>query len=395
MQSVLVGLLTLLAFQEPQERETLPPAQQLQVLQRELVSARRDYENNKSQAKTEQERKRIGELYRQRANAIAAHGLELARQHPSDTAAFDTLIWIVDKVRFRAGTALAALARDHINSERLIDACRTANRAPNEDFEAVETLLREAMAKSPHPTVRGFACFYLAEHLKERSENVRQCEQQAKDAERYARDYLDLSAEGLTRLRVRGADDLAKEAESLYERAIASYGDLSTLRKHTLGKIAEGELFDLRHLSVGKEAPEIVGQDVNGAMFKLGDYRGKVVVLTFAGNWCGPCLRMYPRERALVERLKAKPFALVSVVNDKDKATLRKAIESGEITWRCFWDGGRDGPICLRWGVNRWPTVFVLDAKGIIRFRDVRDEALDAAVETLLREFEAARNSGK
>ena len=206
---------------------------------------------------------------------------------------------------------------------------------------------------------------------------------------------MGLIAEGLTRLRVRSADDLAREAQSLYERAIASYGDLSTLRKHTLGKLAKGELFDLRHLSVGKEAPEIVGQDVNGAVFKLGDYRGKVVVLTFAGNWCGPCLRMYPRERALVERLKAKPFALVSVVNDEDKATLRKAIESGEITWRCFWDGGRDGPICLQWGVNQWPTVFVLDAKGIIRFRDVRDEALDAAVETLLCEFEAARNSGK
>ena len=150
----------------------MPPAQQLQALQRELDSARREYKNNNSQAKTEHQRKRIGERYREQANAIAAHGLELARQHPSDPAAFDTLIWIVDKVRFRAGTALAALARDHIKSERLIDACRTANGAPNEDFVAVETLLREAMAKSPHPTVRGFACFYLAEHLKERSENV-------------------------------------------------------------------------------------------------------------------------------------------------------------------------------------------------------------------------------
>ena len=60
MQSVLMGLLTLLAFQESQERETLPPAQQLQALQRELDSARREYKNNNSQAKTEQERKRIG-----------------------------------------------------------------------------------------------------------------------------------------------------------------------------------------------------------------------------------------------------------------------------------------------------------------------------------------------
>ncbi len=395
MQSVLMGLLTLLAFQEPQEKEAVPPAQQLLVLQGDLGAARRDYENDTGQAKTEKERKRIGERYQERANAIAARGLELARQHPSDPAAFDILIWIIEKVRFGAGSAVRAIASDHIKSERLVEACRTANRAPDEDFEAVETLLREAMAKSTHSRVRGFASYYLAEQLKRRAVVVRRLEQKPEDAERYARDHLGLSAEGLTRLRVRGADDLAREADSLYERVIASYGDLSTLRKHTLGKIADGELFDLRHLSVGKEAPEILGRDVDGAMFKLGDYRGKVVVLTFAGNWCGPCVRMYPHERALVERLKAKPFALVSVVNDEDKATLRKAIESREITWRCLWDGGKDGPICLRWGVNQWPTVFVLDSKGIVRFRNVRDEALEAAVEALLSELEAARKSGK
>lgn len=42
---------------------------------------------------------------------------------------------------------------------------------------------------------------------------------------------------------------------------------------------------DLPHLAVGKIAPEIVGEDFDGTPFKLSDYRGKVVMLDFWGNW--------------------------------------------------------------------------------------------------------------
>jgi hypothetical protein len=36
---------------------------------------------------------------------------------------------------------------------------------------------------------------------------------------------------------------------------------------------------------VGDLAPEIVGEDIDGTEFKLSDYRGKVVVLDFWGDW--------------------------------------------------------------------------------------------------------------
>jgi cytochrome oxidase Cu insertion factor (SCO1/SenC/PrrC family) len=38
-------------------------------------------------------------------------------------------------------------------------------------------------------------------------------------------------------------------------------------------------------LAIGKVAPEISGVDVDGRKFKLSDYRGKVVVLDFWGDW--------------------------------------------------------------------------------------------------------------
>jgi thioredoxin-like negative regulator of GroEL len=112
-----------------------------------------------------------------------------------------------------------------------------------------------------------------------------------------------------------------------------------------------------------------------------------VVVLTFSGNWCGPCRAMYPQERKLIERLKNQPFVLLSVNTDEGKETLRKSINSGEITWRCWCDGGSEGPISTKWGVQSFPTVYVLDAEGVIRFKNVRDEQLDKAVERLLSEM--------
>ena len=92
---------------------------------------------------------------------------------------------------------------------------------------------------------------------------------------------------------------------------------------------------------------------------------------------------MYPQERELVAKLKDKPFALVSVDTDEDVEMLRKSIASGEITWRCWWDG-TGGPITTRWGVTGFPSIFVLDSSGTIRFKDVRGDDLDKAVASLL-----------
>jgi len=37
--------------------------------------------------------------------------------------------------------------------------------------------------------------------------------------------------------------------------------------------------------AIGKVAPDIEGEDIDGKKFRLSDYRGKVVVIDFWGNW--------------------------------------------------------------------------------------------------------------
>lgn len=95
---------------------------------------------------------------------------------------------------------------------------------------------------------------------------------------------------------------------------------------------------------------------------------------------------MYPHERSLVKRLQNQPFALLGINSDQDKEKLKEAMKEENITWRSWWDQTTSGPIAKAWNIHGWPTIYVLDAKGVIRYRDVREKALDDAVDKLLKE---------
>lgn len=99
---------------------------------------------------------------------------------------------------------------------------------------------------------------------------------------------------------------------------------------------------------------------------------------------------MYPHERSLVAKMKNEPFALIGVNSDRDKAKLKQRMKMENITWRSFWNGpqGTSGPISKAWGVRGWPTIYVLDDKGIIRYKNVRGSAMDKAVEALVAKVE-------
>ncbi len=98
---------------------------------------------------------------------------------------------------------------------------------------------------------------------------------------------------------------------------------------------------------------------------------------------------MLPHEKTLVERLKDEPFALLGINSDGTAEELRPILLENQITWRQAVDGGTDGPLATRWNVRGWPTIYVLDAKSVIRYRDVRDRGLENAVMKLLEEAPA------
>ncbi len=98
---------------------------------------------------------------------------------------------------------------------------------------------------------------------------------------------------------------------------------------------------------------------------------------------------MIPDEVKMVEKLRDKPFALIGInSDDEDRAVLKKMFIENSITWRNVMEGSTDGVITEKWNVHSWPTIYVLDASGTIRYKDITGKALRRAVEELLYEIE-------
>ena len=133
------------------------------------------------------------------------------------------------------------------------------------------------LEKNPHREVQGLACLALAQFLSDRLRMLRLVEDRPELAECYKIAYGKNYLPELQRL---DRAKLASRIEALFERAADDYADVK-FRAGTIGETAKSELYDIRYLSVGKLAPDIVGKDQDGKQFKLTDYRGKVVLLYF------------------------------------------------------------------------------------------------------------------
>jgi hypothetical protein len=97
---------------------------------------------------------------------------------------------------------------------------------------------------------------------------------------------------------------------------------------------------------------------------------------------------MYPYERSLVAKYKDRPFVILGVNSDSDRDGVKQAIAAEHIAWRSWWAGGVDSGIAQLYHVQHWPTLYLLDGRGTIRFAHVHGQALDNAIELLVREAE-------
>jgi len=339
------------------------------------------------QAKTQQDREAARQRWAKELGSLAHRAVELAGASPSDPVAIEALAWTLrlQEVPATRQKALDLLARDHVTSDRVTEACRVASGIfSRPDSIQAEQFLRLVVAENPNPRVRGNACFDFASFLVDRAKHLRWLSQHPAVVKGIEGDF---GPEQTRQFLARDPAAILKEADALFCRVIEEFPDLRNKTGGTpLGEQARGRLFRLRNLQVGCNAPEIDGLDIDGQRFRLSDYRGKVVLLTFCGNWCPPCRALYPKERELIRRFAGKPFVVLSVNSDEDKETLRQSVKSGEVTWRCWWDGGTSGPISRSWGISYSPTVFIIDARGTIRFEDLPEAELERALETLVKE---------
>jgi thiol-disulfide isomerase/thioredoxin len=338
---------------------------EVQARQQEVIKAL-------GEAKTDAEKKELQKKLMINLNdgpgpKFAPRFLEFARKNPNDRSSFDAAYLALSSSGGPArgdvwGKTLDFLRENYLTKPEIKKLLRPL--AGTTD-EASEKLVREVMAKNPDKKVQAAACKAL---VTGREQAVRLGAMIKGNPGIREQAEAQLGKEAVEKL-VAGADQAKKDAEELAKTLKEKYGDV------------------IPDLSVGKPAPEVVSHDINGKEVKLSDLKGKVVVLDIWATWCGPCRQMIPHEREMVERLKDKPFVLVSISADAEKKTLTDFLAKEKMPWTHWWNG-QEGGILEDWDVQGFPTIYVLDARGVIRHKDLRGKPLEEAVNELLKELE-------
>jgi thiol-disulfide isomerase/thioredoxin len=353
------------------------------------------------------EEEKLWAVYYHTNDAVIPKIIDGVRLNPTSPLAFELLEWVATNARISAVTlrpyrsqAVEMLRDHHATHTNLSGICRSLGAFGDPLDQPSVEFLQIVSAKNPERAGRGFATFSLARLAKDKSEEMAYCKIAPAPTTTNSF-FLKRRAAWLEELKIRDPDAVLHQAEQLFQTVLTNYADVPYFppgsggdqSKSTLGEKATLELYECQHLTVGKVAPDIQGEDLDGHKLKLSDYRGKVVMISFWASWCGPCMQMVPDERALAERVKGKPFVLVGVNGDSKKADAIRAVTDAKITWPSFWNGvgGSNGDIADAWNVRGWPTVFVLDSKGIIRLKTVGHpgKALDTVVDQLVEEARA------
>lgn len=278
-----LGLLALLpALRASDKPEKQTPAQQYQALVKEYETAYQEFREALKKAKTREDQQKVVQEKFPQPTKYAPRFLELAEKNPKDPVALDALVWVVQNVQTMKsepdsprGKAMKILLRDHVGSEKMASVCPALRRSVDEDSR---NLLRAVLEKNKHRPAQAQACLALAQQTEERLDVA----QLLKGQPRMAKEYENfLGKESVQELLKVGPDKLSKEVEAFYERVAKDFADVPDGRGGKLGDTAKKKLATL----VGKPAPEIAAEDLDGKKFKLSDYRGKVVMLDFWGNW--------------------------------------------------------------------------------------------------------------
>ena len=117
----------------------------------------------------------------------------------------------------------------------------------------------------------------------------------------------------------------------------------------------------------GTMRPQTIAlKNINGEMITRSDYTGKVTLINFWASWCGPCVEEIPALNRLRERMKGKPFELISINYAERPNQIREFLESVRVDFPVLLDV--DGSYSARWNVLVYPATFVIAMDGSIAY---------------------------
>ena len=138
---------------------------------------------------------------------------------------------------------------------------------------------------------------------------------------------------------------------------------------------------------IGKMAPEINLQDINGKNISLSSLRGKYVLLDFWASWCNPCRMENPNVVAAYSKYKDKNFTVFSVSLDSDKDKWQKAIAQDGLSWSAHVSDlkGWESVAAKTYRIESIPSNFLIDASGKIIASNLRGDLLEQKLAEILK----------
>jgi thiol-disulfide isomerase/thioredoxin len=329
--------------------------------------------------------------------------VKLGTENPETPYSFDALKWFVElscavgsfdrEIYSFDEQAMAALRTQYLAHPRIGELLKDCSRYATPGREA---LLRACAEKGATRDVRGLACLYLAEYLRNKE---RIASHVAKPEELLVNEAFQKhvnerqSPEWLAFIRSTDSQRTLAEADVVDRRVLDEFGDVQApfelpfvLGKPTLAFWAGFRRAQTEAPSLGKPAPELVSKDLDGKERKLSDYKGKVVVLHFWATWCPPCVEKFPQLKELATKHSDQPFRVLGVNYDRDRKAAVKYVEVNHIDWPSWWAIAMGETMGSWFVTGTSPSILVLDETGVLRYHNVEGAALDKAVESLLRE---------
>ncbi len=170
------------------------------------------------------------------------------------------------------------------------------------------------------------------------------------------------------------------------EKAFELYQNLSSEMKNTsYGKSIKEFITLNQEIKIGGQFADFEQANTTGKMIKLSSIKAKYVLLEFWGSWCGPCRAENPNLVKTYAAYKNKGFEILGVAADNNKEQWLKAIKDDKLPWENVSDLKGDKNIAaLIYGINAYPTNFLIDEKGIIIAKNLRGQDLEKKLAELL-----------
>ncbi len=120
-----------------------------------------------------------------------------------------------------------------------------------------------------------------------------------------------------------------------------------------------------RKATVGLEAPAFEVKDTAGKLWRLGDLRGKVVLLNIWASWCPTCKEELPSIQHLINIEKgAGKLVFISVLYNDSPEKALAYLKANDFAFPTLIDTDN---ICGQYGITGVPETFVIDKKGVLK----------------------------